>query len=167
MDQLWCIIGSAKSLESDWSLCSLYDNDMKQLQISQRKAIRRVWNLPWRAHGNLLPHISGYLRVDVTLDKRFINFYTAGSNSQNSVLKSIFENVLYCYGRIGRNLKYVCNKYKIQMSSQCKVHQFNNVIVDKWKGNCLSEDIRLGCQVKELILMRDSIDSWLLERLQL
>ena len=146
------------------NLCALYDKDMKRLQISQRKAIRRVWYLPWRAHGNLLPHISGYLPVDVTLDKRFMNFYISGLNSKNSVLKFIFENVLYCYGRIGRNLKHVCNKYDIQMSSQYKVYQFNYAIVDKWKGNCLPENIRLGCQVKELLLMRDSIDPWLLER---
>ena len=50
------------------------------------------------------------------------------------------------------------------MSSQYKVYQFNYAIVDKWKGNCLPENIRLGCQVKELLLMRDSIDPWLLER---
>ena len=38
--------------------CMLYNRDISKLFISWRKAIRRIWRLPFRAHNRLLPLIS-------------------------------------------------------------------------------------------------------------
>jgi hypothetical protein len=148
------------------NVCALYDSDIQQLCVSTRKALRRVWHLPWRAHSKLLPHISGHLPVDVTIDKRFMNFYISGYHSHNPVLRFLFSNASFCYSRIGRNLKYVCNKYSIEQSdfNQCNIHLFDSTVIEKWKDSCLSEEVRIGSQIRELVCMRDSIDPWLLER---
>ena len=148
------------------NVSALYDKEIQELCVSQRKAIRRVWNLPWRAHSCLLPHISRCLPVDVNLSMRFMSFYISGYQSYNPVLNFIFNNAAYCYGRIGRNLKYICNKYDIKNLdfSKCNTHICNSIISDNWRRNCLSENVRIGSQIKELVRNRDSIDPWLLER---
>ena len=44
-----------------------------KLDVAWRKAIRRIWKLPYRTHNNLLHFINLCLPIDVTLELRTQN----------------------------------------------------------------------------------------------
>ena len=142
------------------NVSALYDsNGVHQLCVNYRKVLRRIWNLPWRTHNNLLTHISGYLPVDVVLEKRFVNFFHSGYYSDNAVLKFIFKQAVKCYSRIGRNFRHISKKYNVNILNKCQ-----SEMVDAWRRTILGEDARIGVQIRELLLLRDSFEPWLLER---
>jgi hypothetical protein len=139
---------------------------MHQLCVNYRKVLRRTWNVPWRTHSNLLPHISNSLPLEVSLEKRFVNFFVSSYGSNNPVLSSVFKQAVYSYSRIGRNLSHVNLKYDLNVIDEfcLRKHNVNAKITDTWKKLLSINDIRIGAQVRELAFARDAFDPWLLER---
>ena len=57
------------------NMCNFCDShNMEKLYVQWRKTIRRIWNLPYRAHRRFLPLISKAMPPDVLLHDRFIIF---------------------------------------------------------------------------------------------
>ena len=78
-----------------WDLsCSTVDD----FCIARRKSIRRIWNLPYQAHGYLLPLLCDGLPVLVDLCLRFMNFMRSYIAHQ-SIVVSFIARYSIIYGR--------------------------------------------------------------------
>ena len=58
------------------NICDL--GNIECMYTEWRKAIRRIWNVPYRTHSNLLCHISRCVPPDVSMQQRFTNFFMLG-----------------------------------------------------------------------------------------
>ena len=87
---------------------------LNKCYVAWRKAIRRIWKLPYRTHNNLLHLINLRLPIDVTLDKRCIKYIWNLINGKNKSYGSISKLSL-CNNSttLGENIRYFMYKYKI------------------------------------------------------
>ena len=69
-----------------WAFNKTYLN---KFYVTWRKAIRRIWKLPYRTHNNLFHLINLCLPIDVTLEKRCINYIGNLINGENNLYDSI------------------------------------------------------------------------------
>ena len=67
-----------------WDLSSLY---IDRFYVSWRKAIRRIFNLPYRTHCKLLHLITQVLPIDMQLHIRTVKFLKSISMSGNDIVK--------------------------------------------------------------------------------
>ena len=146
--------------------CMLSASGMNDLYISWRKAIRRIWRLPYRAHNRLLPLIADHMPLDVMLQNRFINYYLTGFHHDNEHIRFIFRTSLYYCTRLCKNIVYVAEKIKENVCDIVRQEQ-NNVwkknIMGKWSKSVDENDYMISMQVRELVHQRDTIDPWLLD----
>ena len=144
--------------------CALYDKNIDKLYTAWRKAVRRLWKLPYRAHSNLLPHVSQMLPLDVILEKRYMNFMSTGMNHSNGIVNFIFNYGVRHISRIDQNVRYICKKYDIKVSDLFSGKLFNTHIIGKYNESVSEEDKRVGAQVRELAMERDSFDKTVLSK---
>jgi len=132
-----------------YSFYGSYFCDLKRIQLLStlwRKTIRRTWQLPPRAHGNMLPFIADCVPIDVTLYKRYYKFFENGLHSQNIVVSFIFENARRSRSRLGNNYRYLRQMLKTGASD----------FVLSWLDSCAVNDVRTGSIVRDIIGTRDS-----------
>ena len=70
-----------------YSLCSF--QNLTPIDIQWKKAIRRIWKLPFRARSALLPIISQSLPPSVSFTKSFVKFFVNNIQSSNSLVKFV------------------------------------------------------------------------------
>jgi len=146
------------------NMCSLYDvRGMDRLYIDWRKAIRRIWKLPGRTHNSLLPHISNSVPPDIMLHKHFSNFVSSGLCSENKVANFMFNLCLRSNSRMGRNVRFIANKYNLVFNDLTQIKDWNRQIYHHWLRRDNEEDIRISSMISELVDHRDSFHPWLLE----
>ena len=130
---------------------------MNELYVAWRKAIRRVWKIPWSTHSNLLPHLAGVLPPELDFAKRTISFIRLLLNSNNKVVKMITGMGL-CgpHSIIGQNYRFLSYKYDMNVKN----------VIKFWNNRCQeqTEIIRVSEQIKELCNMRDTYQEYLLSR---
>jgi len=92
--------------------CVLWDlshSSVENVCIVWRKGLRRIWDLPSRAHSNLLAPASGLLPLNEEHICRCASFIVRSLDSVNSVVEFVFRNGV-CFrrmlSRIGRNAFY-------------------------------------------------------------
>ena len=125
-----------------------------------------IWKVPPRTHSRLLPHIAECLPIDTIIFQRFYSFFLSGFMSDNETVKFVFRMVLHNHSRIGNNIKLVL--YKVALS----VNQIRDIssadmceyLRAEWCYTCKENDIQNGAQIRELILRRDSVKKWILDR---
>ena len=94
-----------------WAFNKTYLN---KFFVAWRKAIRRIWRLPYRTHNNVLHLINRCLPIDVTLEKRSIKYIWNLINGENKLYGSIVKLSLYNNSTtLGENICYFMYKYKI------------------------------------------------------
>ena len=54
-------------------------------------ALRRVWNLPYNTHCDILPLLSKQIPIDIQLKCRFIKFYKSLLASENNLVRYLAE----------------------------------------------------------------------------
>ena len=148
-------------------LCDL--RNLNDINVQWRKAIRRIWGLPSRAHNNLLYHISKSLPPGVIFMKRFVKFFFDSLNSDNNVIKYIFRSSMTHNSRIGANYRYMMYELNISLNIDYKdilemSNEFCNMVIERWNTGLNDIDKRLGEHVLELIERRDSLDTWILNK---
>ena len=72
----------------------LRSRDIDRIYVTWRKIIRRLWNVPYRTHGRLLPVLLDDYSIEVQFMLRFSNFILKASQSDNSHL-SMCANLAY------------------------------------------------------------------------
>ena len=71
------------------------DNYLDMFYIIWRKAIRRVWKIPYRMHNKLVHLINKSCSINTVLEKRSIKFIWTLINSQNQLYNQMVKYSLY------------------------------------------------------------------------
>ena len=137
--------------------------------MAWRKAIRRIWKLPYRTHNNLLYLINLCLPIDVTLGKRSIKYKWNLINGENKLYGSIVKLSLYNNSTtLGENIRYFMYKYKIY---NYEWYDSINVIfkkIDRYVLFGLDEDVQCDAiAIRELCESRDSCDDLMFDHSEL
>ena len=137
--------------------------------MAWRKAIRRIWKLPYRTHDNLLHLINLCLPIDVTLEKHSIRYIWNLINGENKLYGSIVKLSLYNNSTtLEENVRYFMYKYKIY---DYEWYVSINVIfkkIDRYVLSRLDEDVQCDAVViRELCESRDSCDHLMFDHSEL
>ena len=106
---LWDLYGiSAKSLYKTWNI-----------------AIRKLYDLPYRAHTRFLDNISGASHLSISLKMRFIKFVNKLLSSENILINNLI-NVSLCdnMSPTGLNLSRILSEF--DMYSSCYFNLYGN-----------------------------------------
>ena len=148
------------------SLCKF--QNLKRIDIQWKKAIRRIWKLPWRARSAFLPHISQSLPPSVKFMKSFAKFFLNNMQSSNTVINFVFQSALSNDTRLGNNFRYILYMHELTITD---IKQRNidfdvlwKIILRKWNMSSDENSNRIGTHILELILRRDSLEPWLLSK---
>ena len=148
-------------------LCDI--RNLEEMNVQWRKAIRRVWGLPYRAHSNLVYSICKLLPPEVIFLKRFVKFFYNGLKSDNNVISYLFRASITNNSRLGLNYRYILHKLNISLNDNLTDLDATpallcNKIVENWNSNLREVDKRVGEHILELIKRRDSLDKWILNK---
>ena len=149
-----------------YSLCKF--QNLAPIDIQWRKAIRRIWKLPYRSHSVLLPHISQSLPPSVLFSKSFVKFFVNNIQSENSVVKFVFQSSLSNDTRLGNNFRYILYEHGLRINdmnqANMDLNTLCNTILNKWNLSCDESNMRTAMQILELIMRRDTLEPWLLSK---
>ena len=150
-------------------LCNFHN--LQDINIQWRKAIRRVWGLPYRTHNNLF-QICKCLPPETEFCKRFVGYYFGAVKSNNSLVNYIFRSAMTNDSRLGSNIRFILHKYNVNIN-----HIFYDVegvqahllqhIVKEYMDSHNECDKRVGEHILELVSHRDSLEIWLLNKKEL
>ena len=138
----------------------LYHSDFNKLKVTWRKALRRLFKLPYRTHCNLLPCITSILPVDVLIDLRFLKHMSTGFKHKNSTVRFLFSMCSTLdMSLMARNFRYICHKYCIKSCDviNCSPFHISKIVKDKYYNSVSECDKRTGSQIMELIHLRDDL----------
>lgn len=80
--------------------------------VAWRKALRRLWTVPYRTHSRLLAILSGTLPLEMSLEKRFVKFARNVLNHDTGIVRSV-ASLSLCnpWSTFNRNYGYICQSY--------------------------------------------------------
>ena len=82
-----------------------------------RKAVRRVWGLPYRTHCNLLPGVCGDRAIESQMLSRSLNFIRSSLCSDNDLVRSCARQVCRGSGSpVSNTLSFMCMKTGLSRS---------------------------------------------------
>ena len=118
-------------------LWDLSDRSVDKFYVAWRKAIRYLFNLPYKTHCVLLPLVCDDCTVQCQLYKRFVQFYRSLNTSHNSIVGLCAKLVLKgSRSSVSNSLSVVCNYYNhnrydishVQILSTNDINDMNDVI---------------------------------------
>jgi hypothetical protein len=102
--------------------CHLWDLENRATEsifVSWRKALKRVWNLPYRTHSDLLYCLSNKWPIELELVRRFVLFAFNCINHECSIVKKVSQHALFCdmaRSCLGRNIVNGCCRLGLTLS---------------------------------------------------
>jgi hypothetical protein len=142
--------------------CSLYGSVLWDLDHSSidalsctwRKGLRRVWDIPYRAHCNILPLLSNVLPLFDEICKRTANFINSCLKSDCILVNKLTYRAIHfeqMRSPIGRNAFTCCKRYNVD-----KIVRVDRATVQRWyEGNISEELMSKVILLLELIFVRD------------
>ncbi len=82
------------------------------------------------------------------------------------MVSHVFRSSIYNVSRLGSNIRGVCFKNDIDLYSlhTVSICEMNNKLIGKWSESVSDEDKRVGMQVLELCIERDSLNEWVFDK---
>ena len=115
---------------------------------------RRVWDVPYRTHCNILPLLCNELPLYDEICKRTANFINVCLNSDCVLVKRLVYRAIYferMRSPIGRNALTCCIRYGL-----ISIHNFDKFTVRHWFEGTVTEELLSDVLVLlELIFVRD------------
>ena len=109
------------------------DKNTRSFYTCCRKAIRRLYNIPYRTHNIFVHHIIYSYPIDVVLEKRSIkygwNLINSGCELHADILILSMDNL---YSTIGENIRYFMFKYKFSTNDWYRPLSFLNNKIDTY-----------------------------------
>ena len=86
--------------------------------------------------------------------------------SENGTVQFMFRMALNSYSRIGNNIRLVLFKvgFSVNQIRCISPATMRKYLCAEWFYTCKENDIQTGAQIRELILQRDSMEKWILDR---
>jgi len=164
-------LGVSTKLNLLYSYCSslygtelwdLSNSDFECICIAWRKALKRVYSLPWRTHSNILYSLCNKWRIEDEIYRRTLLFGLRCINSESLLVRFVSRysiNYGLMHSILGRNILVGCQRYGL------KVCDFLTMSPFFFKGNRFfklfnenNEDVVNPCVINllnESILLRD------------
>ena len=132
----------------------------KKICVSWRMALRRVWNLPYNTHCDILPLLSKQIPIEIQLKCRFIRFYKSLLASENNLVrylaecKSFSNNSTMC--RNVNQILYDLNidNLNLQMYS---VNYIKELYCKKWLSSVNENYIIQANCINDLCVMKERV----------
>ena len=145
------------------------DKTTRSFYTCWRKAIRRLYNIPYRTHNILVHHIINSYPIDVVLEKRCIkyiwNLINSGCKLHADIVFLSMDNM---YSTIGENMRYFMYKYKFSTNDWYRPLSFLNNKIDTYVNSTVNFDIVCtATAIKELCQARDMGDTQFFNRQEL
>ena len=121
-----------------------YNNhyNIERFSISWRKAIQRLWKIPYRTHNALVHHINKCNSIVSILEKRCVKFLWNLLNSDNVLFSRICKYSVYNSDTtMGENMRYFMYKY--------------NFMYDNWFSDLNNIYIKIEAHVHNIIKLDD------------
>ena len=127
---------------------------ISNLYAAWRKAVRKLWRLPYTTHCNLLHTFNNSLPIEISLEKRSVKSIWSCVNSENDVIKTIsrlsrkLPRSFFC-----QNYRYFSYKYSILPHQWYE--SYNSVphsIMDYISQNCT--DHNYGIMIRDLCFLQ-------------
>ena len=138
-----------------WDLCS---NSIERLYTAWRKCVRKVMNVPYKTHSELLPLITCDVSIKTKIYRRSLKFLHSVVNSKCKCLAMCGKLVQNgSTSTVGTNFNFLCYKYRI---AKTDFHNFTRYSLSKWMISFNDEKPQhYGERVStiiDLLLMRDN-----------
>ena len=140
------------------------------VDVQWRKAVRKIWNVPYRTHNNLLPHICKLLPPNVLFMTRFIKYFINNFNSTNSTIRFVFRSALSNETSLGNNFRYIlykCGFNRNTFDASNGADNLSSIMIKNWKSSHQIDDIRVGNHMHELAQRRDALEPWILSKIEI
>ena len=141
-------------------MCNLHK--IEHIDTQWRKAIRRIWGLPYRTHNALLPHVCNLLPPSMLFMNRFINFFMKNISSDNNVVRFVFRSAIINNTLLGNNFRYILYRCGINRNifknQNINGKSICDKLIDIWNRSHKNVDMQLGCHIRELVLRRDTLE---------
>ena len=87
----------------------IYKKDINnKISIRWRMALRRIWNLPYNTHCDILPLLSSQVPIDIQLKCRFLKFYRSLLESDNKLIRYMSTFMTFSSNSVmGNNLNQI------------------------------------------------------------
>ena len=133
--------------------CQLWNFEFKEVYhfyVACRKAVRKLWRLPYTTHCQMLHTINNSIPIEISLEKRSVKSIWSCVNSENDVVKTISQLATKLPRSVfGQNYIYFSYKYPILpyqwYESYNSVH---HSIMDYISQNCT--DHNYGIMMRDL-----------------
>ena len=91
--------------------------------------------------------------------------------SDNSIVRFVFRSAIINDISLGNNFRYILYKCGYNRNSfdngVIDAKMLCDKILDIWNKCHKSEDIQLGCHILELVQRRDSLEPWILTKVEI
>ena len=142
-------------------LWPLYNDSFSNVCTKWRKAIRRMWDLPYNTHCGLLPLVSELCPIEISLYCRFIKFMKSLLKSDNPTVSYVARvQSQNCRSIFGQNIRHIIvnnniswyelENYTTNALKKSMIHNYMNAL------NC--NYVNYGDMIRELVLERESFN---------
>ena len=114
----------------------IYKKDViNKISIRWRMALRRIWNLPYNTHCDILPLISSQAPIEIQLKCRFVKFYRSLLESENNLIRYMSKLMTFSSNSVmGNNLNRILydldvDILELEVLSLVKIKK---MLYDKW-----------------------------------
>jgi len=132
-----------------WDYANRHSN---LIYTAWRKAIRKIFNLPYRTHSRLLSDICNDSPIDVQLHNRVVKFIHGASSNGNETLNLLVRLVLYGNtSPVGNSINVICHKYNIsRINWPSSLNQYTVNADPSWISQSIKEFMSLRYEQKSL-----------------
>ena len=133
---------------------------MRKNSVRWRMALRRIWNLPFNTHCDLLPLLTSLSPIDIKLKCRFVKFYRSLVNSNNTLIKYLSNvNTFSCYSTMSKNLNMVLQELDLDISElqNVSIGSIKNMYYQHWLSSINAQYKSHSSVIHELCMIRDGI----------
>ena len=123
-------------------------------------ALKRIWNLPYNTHCDILPLIASQTPIDIQLKCRFLKFYRSLLESENNLVKYLSRfKTFSSHSTMGKNLNQVLydlnvDIFELEMLSLQKI---KNMYYDKWLSSVNGLYIIHSNCIYDLCMMKEKV----------
>ena len=115
-------------------LWNISNKGINQFYVTWRKAIRKLFNLPYKTHCNLLPTIAGTQSIECQIITRKIKFICSALQSPNVSLQHLMNIAIQGSGScISKSINHILATFKYTIDKVCN------------RSNTLINDIKMAC----------------------
>ena len=141
-------------------LWPLWNSSFENICVKWRKAVRKIWDLPYRTHCAMLPIIADAFPIEISLECKFVKFLksTIGSHNRSVAYMANFMKS-NCNSIFGHNVRHLYLKYGLTSEEllNMSIGKIKDRFYCRWLDSVNDDSVYSAVMTRELSLMKDGI----------